>query len=822
MAHHFLFTFFGDCALEQKAVPLQPILECIKQTNHMNNKILIFFFLLAGLLASNGVMMAQHDHHHHHNKMSDAHIAGHVLDANTQEHLAFVNVQVKGTSMGCLTDESGHFYLKNLPIGTHTVVFSMMGYETIEKTVTLQRDTLIELKVAIAETSFVIDNVVVTANKYATKQKEVATIVNVISPLIIESTASNSMADVLNFQTGLRVEETCSNCGVPQIRINGLEGPYTQILMDSRPIFSSLASVYGLEQLPAGMVDRIEVIRGGGSALYGANAIAGVVNIITKEPTRNFFNVSNSSAFTERGTYDINTNLNASVVSENQKAGIYLFGVQRNRQQYDRDDDGFSDIPHLNSTTAGFRSFFKTSEYSKLTAEYHHTTEYRRGGYGIDSLQPHESPLCEQLRHNIDAATAKWDMYSTDSRHFISAYTSFQHIARDSYFGTNMNPNAYGKSTDIVSVTGAQYRFSYACGIANADLSAGAEYSYNQLRDQILGYGRNTLQRVHLGGGYVQNEWKTTAWSALIGGRLEQHSLLKKPVFSPRANVRWSPIVNGKSTITGNPLPLTDLIVRLSYASGYRAPQIYEEDLHVGAVGGEVSLISLDENLRPEYSHSVSGSLDIYKRLGKFDFNVTLEGFFTQLNDIFTLVENGHDAHGNLLLTRTNASGARVAGVNVEAKLGYGHLLSFQAGYTYNYSRYIEPLQWSENPNIAPQTRMFRTPEHYGYFLLNIEPVKNFHILTNGKVTGSMLVQHFAGYVPEDEEVVTPVFFEWDVKLCYDIPLYKHYTLEINAGVKNILDHFQRDLDKGMDRDAGFVYGPAAPRTFFAGVNLKI
>ena len=788
----------------------------------MNNKILIFFFLLAGLLASNGVMMAQHDHHHHHNKMSDAHIAGHVLDANTQEHLAFVNVQVKGTSMGCLTDESGHFYLKNLPIGTHTVVFSMMGYETIEKTVTLQRDTLIELKVAIAETSFVIDNVVVTANKYATKQKEVATIVNVISPLIIESTASNSMADVLNFQTGLRVEETCSNCGVPQIRINGLEGPYTQILMDSRPIFSSLASVYGLEQLPAGMVDRIEVIRGGGSALYGANAIAGVVNIITKEPTRNFFNVSNSSAFTERGTYDINTNLNASVVSENQKAGIYLFGVQRNRQQYDRDDDGFSDIPHLNSTTAGFRSFFKTSEYSKLTAEYHHTTEYRRGGYGIDSLQPHESPLCEQLRHNIDAATAKWDMYSTDSRHFISAYTSFQHIARDSYFGTNMNPNAYGKSTDIVSVTGAQYRFSYACGIANADLSAGAEYSYNQLRDQILGYGRNTLQRVHLGGGYVQNEWKTTAWSALIGGRLEQHSLLKKPVFSPRANVRWSPIVNGKSTITGNPLPLTDLIVRLSYASGYRAPQIYEEDLHVGAVGGEVSLISLDENLRPEYSHSVSGSLDMYKRLGKFDFNVTLEGFFTQLNDIFTLVENGHDAHGNLLLTRTNASGARVAGVNVEAKLGYGHLLSFQAGYTYNYSRYIEPLQWSENPNIAPQTRMFRTPEHYGYFLLNIEPVKNFHILTNGKVTGSMLVQHFAGYVPEDEEVVTPVFFEWDVKLCYDIPLYKHYTLEINAGVKNILDHFQRDLDKGMDRDAGFVYGPAAPRTFFAGVNLKI
>ena len=548
------------------------------------------------------------------------------------------------------------------------------------------------------------------------------------------------------------------------------------------------------------------MIRGGGSALFGANAIAGVVNIITKEPARNFFNVSNTSAFTQQGTYDINTNLNASVVSENQKAGIYVFGVQRNRQQYDRDKDGYSDIPTLNSTTVGLRSFFKTSDYSKITAEYHHTTEFRRGGYGIDSLQPHESPLTEQLKHNIDAATMKWDMYTADSKHFVSAYTSFQHIGRDSYFGTNYNPDAYGKSTDIVSVTGAQYRFSYPCGLMNADLSAGVEYSYNQLRDQILGYDRNTLQRVHLGGGYVQNEWKNKQWSILVGGRLEQHSLLEKPIFSPRANVRYTPI--------------DPIILRVSYASGYRAPQIYEEDLHVGAVGGEVSLISLDENLRPEYSHSVSGSIDMYKRFGKWDLNLTLEGFFTQLNDVFTLVENGHDAMGNLLLTRTNASGARVAGLNVEAKVGYGHLLTFQAGYTYNHSRYIQPEQWS--PTIAPQRRMFRTPDHYGYFLLNIEPVKHFHILTNGKVTGNMLVQHFAGYIPEDKEVTTPVFFEWDVKLCYDIPIYKHYTLEINAGVKNLLDHFQQDLDKGMDRDAGYIYGPATPRTFFAGVNLKI
>ena len=133
----------------------------------MNNKILIFFMLLVGMLSYHNVLLAQHPHHH--NKKSDAHIAGHVLDAHTGEHLSFVNVQVEGTTLGCLTDESGHFYLKNLPEGELTIVFSMIGYETVKRTLTLQRDTLVEMNVSIAETSFMIDNVVVTANKYETK-----------------------------------------------------------------------------------------------------------------------------------------------------------------------------------------------------------------------------------------------------------------------------------------------------------------------------------------------------------------------------------------------------------------------------------------------------------------------------------------------------------------------------------------------------------------------------------------------------------------------------------------------------------------------------
>lgn len=739
----------------------------------------------------------------------DAHLTGHVLDEKTGEHMPFVTVQVKGTNIGTVTDESGHYWLKNLPIGRQIIVFSYMGYETVELPIVLEEDKTLELKAVLHEQSQMLENVVVTANRYATKRQEAATIVNVLSPKLFETTAVSCVADALSFQPGLRVDNTCSNCGKTDLRINGLQGQYTQILMDSRPVFSSMASVYGLEQVPAAMIDRIEVMRGGGSAVYGANAIGGVVNIITKEPVRNFVNISNISNINEHAGYDINTDLNASVMSENRKIGAYLFASHRTRSPYDRDLDGFSEVPQLRVTTAGTRLFFKTSAYSKITAEYHHTTDYRRGGNKTDE-EPHNADIAEQLRHNIDAGSLAFDWFSEDNRHFVSAYSAIQHIGRESYFGTAQDLNAYGRSKDLTSNTGLQYRFSYPCGAMNGDLTVGAEYNYNGLHDRMLGYNRDINQRVHVVGAYAQNEWKNEAWSILLGARAEKHSLLRNIVVNPRATVRYTPV--------------DGLVFRAGYSSGYRAPQAYDEDLHVAAVGGAVSLITLDPNLKPEYSHSATLSADWYRRLGDgWEVNLTAEGFYTYLQDVFFLREDGFDAAGNMLITRTNAPGAWVGGLNIEGKLALQlSTFNFQlsAGYTYQQSRYTVAQQWSQT--VAAQKRMLRTPDNYGYFLLDISPLRDFTISLNGKATGSMLVPHFAGYVPEDVETKTPSFWDLGIRLAYDIHLYKHYCLEVSCGVKNILNQYQRDLDKGPNRDASYIYGLTTPRTYFAGLSLKL
>lgn len=735
----------------------------------------------------------------------DAHLTGHVLDERTGEHLPFVNVLVKGTNIGTVTDESGHYFLRDMPIGKQTIVFSYVGYETVELPVTMVEDKTIELKASIREISQQLNSVVVTANRYATKRQETATIVNVLSSDLFQTTAVSCVADVLSFQPGLRVENSCSNCGKTDLRINGLQGQYTQILMDSRPVFSSMASVYGLEQVPAAMIDRIEVVRGGGSAVYGANAIAGVVNIITKEPVRNFVNISNVSNINEHAGYDINTELNASVMSENRKIGAYLFASHRTRSPYDRDNDGFSEVPKLRSTTAGARVFFKTSAYSKITAEYHHTTDFRRGGNRIDD-EPHTADIAEQLRHNIDAGSLAFDWYSADNRHFISAYSALQHIGRESYFGTERDTAAYGRSKDLTSNTGLQYRFSYPCGRMQGDLTVGAEYNYNGLNDRMLGYHREINQKVHVVGAYAQNEWKNDQWSVLVGARMEKHNLLTKPVCTPRATFRYTPIEG--------------LVLRAGYSSGYRAPQAYDEDLHVAAVGGNVSLITLDPNLKPEYSHSATLSADWYHQWGKWELNLTAEGFYTYLQDVFFLREDGIDPAGNILFTRTNAPGAWVGGLNVEGKLVYGQWFTFQIGYMFQQSRYTVAQQWSAD--VPAQKRMLHTPDNYGYVLLDVHPVKDFTISINGKATGSMIVPHLAGYIAQDEETLTPSFWDLGIRLAYDVHLYKHYCLEISCGVKNVLGQFQKDLDKGPYRDAGYIYGPSIPRTYFAGLALKL
>lgn len=598
-------------------------------------------------------------------KNTDANVYGHVINKSSGEHLPFVTIQLKGTTIVTTTDHTGHYFLKNLPEGTFTVVVKMVGYKTQEKKVAIKHDATQELNFALASDDVDLDEVVVSANRNETQRRLAPNLVNVIDGKLFDITQSTCLAQGLNFQPGVRTEDNCQNCGFTQVRINGLDGHYSQILVDSRPVFSSLNGVYGLEQIPANMIDRVEVVRGGGSALFGASAIGGTINIITKEPIRN--SASFGHTFMSQGgsnSFDNVTTGNVSLVTDDNKAGIYAYGQTRTRQGYDYDGDGYTELPELNNQTFGLNSYLRLSPYSKLSLQYHGIHEFRRGGNKLDQA-PHEANIAEQAEHNIQGGGLTYNFYSPDEKNRMSAYFSFQTTARKSYYGgigegtdedIETAENAYGTTHNFTYVAGTQYVHSFdKLLFMPSDLTLGAEYSYDGIKDVILGYDRNFKQDVRIGSFFFQNEWKNKQWSFLLGGRLDKHNLVEHVIFSPRANLRFNPTEN--------------VNLRITYAGGFRAPQAFDEDLHVGVVGGERLVTVLAKNLKEERSNSFSVSADLYHKFGNVQTNLLIEGFYTDLNNVFALRQlDQPDAQGNTVQERYNAYGVKVLGLNIEGK----------------------------------------------------------------------------------------------------------------------------------------------------------
>lgn len=681
-----------------------------------------------------------------------------------------------------------------------------MGYKTQEKTITVSAEATSVVHFQMEEESFMTDEVVVSANRNEVSRKAAPVVVNVMSAKLFETVNSTDLAKSLNFQSGLRVENNCQNCGFPQVRINGLEGPYSQILINSRPIISALSGVYGLEQIPVNMIERVEVVRGGGSALFGANAVGGTINIITKDPINNSFQVASTMSNMNGKSWEQYMGGNVSLVAKDNSYGIALYETYRNRNPYDADGDGFSELGKLNMNTFGMRAYYRPNYFSRINVEYHTTNEFRRGGNKFN-LQPHESDITEQTKHIINSGGLSYDRYWGE-KHKMSVYGSIQHTDRNSYYGAQQDMNAYGKTNDLTWVVGGMYVGNMdRCLFAPATFTGGVEYQNNSLHDVMTGYHRDMQQDVRIAGGFVQNEWRLNRWTMLVGARLDKHNLIDHPIFSPRVNFLYKPSDN--------------LQARLTYSTGFRAPQAYDEDLHVTAVGGEGVQIRLAEGLREERSNSFSGSVDWSFPMGHWQSNILLEGFYTDLHHVFVLEDIGLDENGDKIKERRNGSGAKVYGVNLDAKVAHGREAQLQLGFTVQRSRYNRAEIWtSEGEEEQTTKRMPRTPDYYGYFTFTSAPLKSFDFSLSGTYTGKMIVPHMAGYIEKSRMEHTPQFVDLNLKLNYTFVLKDHIKMQVNGGIQNIFNSFQKDLDKGEFRDAGYFYGPTQPRTYFVGIKI--
>lgn len=761
---------------------------------------------------------------------TDANIIGHVVDTDG-EHIPFATIILKNTTIGTATDETGHFQLINMPVGKYTIKASSIGYKGVEKEVDLTENNTVELKFILQKDVLGLEQVVVTADRNGKRRKEASVIVNTITPKMFNVVHATTLSDGLNYSPGIRMENNCQNCGFTQVRMNGMEGPYSQILINSRPIFSGLAGVYGLELIPSSIVERIEVVRGGGSALYGSNAIAGTINLILKDPVNNSYEASVTSAYNGVGlsgagkpAADYSVNLNTSLVSSDGKTGMTLYGFYRDKEHFDANDDGFSELSEINNITVGTRIFHRLGYKNKLYVDFFSINETRRGGDGF-GMPYHESKIAEAVEHQISSGAVTFDQFLRDEDK-LSLFVSGQLVNRDSYYGAKYSLKDYGTTKGFTYNIGTQYDAKFE----NSSLISGIEFRGETLDDQKLGYADyenaeiiddelvvthtdNTIvadQISNIFGAFAQYDHQFNKFNIALGARFDRYIIENKSDNSNKSGNVLSPRLTLKYDL------FDYLQARASYSQGYRAPQIFDEDLHIETSGSRKVLHVNDPDLKQETSHSYMSSLDFNKLIGLTNVGLLIEGFYTQLNDAFAQEYSEPDANGVVTYTRVNADGgANVKGVNIEMNIISLENFAFSGGFTFQKSTYEEAQEFG-------QKEFFRTPDQYGYATIDWDFIKGFCLTATGNYTGSMLVPYFGPTIaePEDGELrETNSFYDIGAKLSYQYRL-NGASMQLFVGIKNMFNSYQNDFDSGIDRDPGYMYGPSLPRTIYFGLKI--
>ncbi len=705
-------------------------------------------------------------------------------------------VTVNGFRIGSVS-EHGHYHVTRVPAGEHEVTAYMTGYTSATRTVNIIAGKTVELNLTLKSTTFELNPLVVTGTRTIKKRLDSPVQVDVIPTENFDIESSVNVAEGISHTPGLRVENNCQNSNFTQLRMNGLKGPYTQILVNGRATFSSLAGVYGLEQMPSAMVDRLEVVKGGGSSLYGGSAVGGVVNIITRKPQVPQTELGIRAGWVD-GKPDNTLSLSSSVLSDDRKIGAFLFGQRRQRNPYDRNGDGFSELGILRSNSFGGQFYYEPDEDHELSIETHILSEERRGGDQITSTQPHQANLAEAIATKRVGAGINYTQ-KVSPRTDYTLYTSLAYTTRHSYYGSGQDPNAYGSTLNPLYMGGGQLNYRPN---TNHTLTMGMEFKSDALKDEILAYKRITDVTYKTFGMFAQEDWQINPrFNTVLGLRMDKHSEIDNPIFSPRANLLFK--------------ASEFMSLRGSFSTGYRPPVVFDEDLHVTQVGGEGMIIRNADNLKEEKSYSFSAGLEYSRAFDGTELFFTAGGFYTMLDHVFFVNFIGQEG-SSLIHERINSGGAKVYGAEFEATLALRERVTLGTGWTFQKSLFGEVQDISEDESVRILTdELLRSPDIYGYLSADIELAPgNVDLDLSLDITGPMHVLNAESNAYRDK---TPWFGVFDTRLTFAVGNNDHLKCFIHG--HNLFDSYQDDLDVGVNRDAGYVYGPQRPRSIYTGIS---
>lgn len=707
-------------------------------------------------------------------------ITGRVMAGETPVEMASIAIQ--NTTKGATTDSLGFYRITGVLAGRYTLKASAVGFSTASRPVTVAEGQQLTVNLQLTAETTGLEEVVITGTMKEVSRMESPVPVEIITPKFFQKNPTPSLFEAVGMVNGVQPQLNCNVCNTGDIHINGMEGPYTMILIDGMPIVSSLSTVYGLSGIPNSIVERIEVVKGPASSLYGSEAMGGIINVITKDPVKApRANVDFMATTWREYNADASVKLNTGQKLQ-AMLGISYFNYQ---QPEDKNEDGFTDVT-LQDRVSLFNKWTlkrRDDRIASLAARY--VYEERWGGQtswsktwrGSDSI------------YGESIYTKRWEfvsMYQLPVKEKIMAQLSYNWHDQNSWYG------------HIPYMANQQVAFAqlyWDKPLNDHNLLLGASFRYTLYDDNTPGTAsadltRNQPMETPLPGVFVQDEWSFSLAHKLLAGYRYDHDKYHGNIHSPRVAYKWSP--NRNHTL------------RASFGTGYRVVNLFTED-HAALTGArEVVIVSA---LKPEQSYN--GNLNYVLQIPHDDFYVNFDvtGFYSYFTN---KIVGDFDTDPNKIIY-DNLNGYAISkGISLNTDLAFNFPLKVLAGITC-----MDVYQMKENASGETQKSVqLHAPRWSGNFTITYSFVNGLAIDVTGKWNGSMRLP----VLPNDYR---PEYSPWYCITNIQLSQKFGSGLEVYGGIKNLFnfvpanpimrpfDPFDKYVNDPVNNPYGYTFDPS-------------
>ena len=718
------------------------------------------------------------------------------ITSKNGDAIPFANIFLKNTKLGTNSTEDGTYELNYKLKGKYTLVVSSIGFKTFTYNLVLDGNN--RVKNIVLEDDNSLDEIVISGTLRPVSKTASPVPVEVYSKTFFKKNPTPSVFESLQNVNGIRPQLNCNVCNTGDIHINGLEGPYTFVLIDGMPIVSGLSTVYGLTGIPQALIERVEVVKGPASTLYGSEAVGGIINIITKKPT-NAPKLSTDVFASSWGEVNTDIGLRYQVSEKVQGLlGVNYFNFQN---RVDNNNDNFTDLTLQNRISIFNKINIERKSNKVFTIAGRYVYEDRWGG----ELDWKRKFRGSNIVYGESIYTNRWETFGTyqlPTKENINFQFSANGHYQDSFYGTD----SYD-ATQLIAFGQLVYDTKIN---AKQDLLLGLAYRYTYYDDNTFATldetgNFNQPSKIHLPGIFAQDEISITDRKKLLLGLRWDYNSVHGSILSPRINYKWNS--RDKSNI-----------FRVSVGNGFRVANVFTED-HAALTGARE--VEFQGDLNPETSWNAN--INYIKKINTENSFITLDAsaFYTYFNN---RILPDYETDPNKIIY-ANLEGFSVSkGISLNADILFTNGLAINAGAT------LMDVSVTEN-NI--KRRQLLTESFSGVWSISYKFDNNFTIDYTGNLYGPMRLPLLG---PKDDRAEYSPWFS-----IQNIQLSKKFTnsWEIYGGVKNLLnftpaansisrsfDPFDEQVDPNepdaLTFDPSYVYASNQGIRAFLGVRFTL